>query len=81
MLELTAALLDQGRLEDAEQALSRFVGPRTPAYHLRAGLIAAHRRQLEAARAEAAQVRVEDLAPAERGLGLFPPGNDRRADG
>jgi tetratricopeptide (TPR) repeat protein len=71
VLELTAALLDQGRLEDAEQALSRFAGMRTPSYHLRAGLIAAHRRQLDAARAASAQVRVEDLAPAERGWAHF----------
>ena len=71
VLELTAALLDQGRLEDAEQALSRFAGMRTAAYHLRAGLIAAHRRQLDAARAAVAQVRVEDLAPAERGWAHF----------
>jgi tetratricopeptide (TPR) repeat protein len=34
-------------------------------------LIAAHRRQLDAARAAAAQVRVEDLAPAERGWAHF----------
>jgi len=74
VLELTAALLDQGRLGDAEQALSRFSGTRTPAYHLRAGLIAAHRRQLDAARAEAAQVRAEDLAPAERGWAYFLQG-------
>ena len=71
VLELTAALLDQGRLEDAEQALSRFAGTRTAAYHLRAGLIAAHRRQLDAARTASAQVRVEDLAPAERGWAHF----------
>ena len=71
VLELTAALLDQGRLEDAEKALSRFAGMRTPAYHLRAGLIAAHRRQLDAARAAAAQVRAEDLVPAERGWAHF----------
>ena len=52
-------------------ALSRFAGTRTAAYHLRAGLIAAHRRQLDAARTASAQVRVEDLAPAERGWAHF----------
>ena len=73
-LELAGALLDQGRLADAEQALAGFPGPRPAAYHLRAGLIAAYRRQLDAARGEAAQVRVEELPPAERGWAHFLQG-------
>ncbi|MFA5057991.1 MAG: hypothetical protein WC485_07750, partial [Opitutaceae bacterium] len=67
LLELAGALLDQGRLADAEQALGRYQGVHPPAYHLRRGLIAAYRHQLDPARTEAAQVRVEDLPPAERG--------------
>jgi len=73
-LDLVAALLDQGRLDDADQALGQIAGPHNSAYHLRAGLIAAYRRQLDAARSEAAQVKVEDLAPAERGWDLFLQG-------
>jgi hypothetical protein len=71
LLELTGAWLDQGRLEDAEHALAGFPGTRTSAYHLRAGLIAAYRRQLDAARGEAGQVRGEELPPAERGWAHF----------
>jgi TolA-binding protein len=73
-LELAGALLDQGRLDDAERALAGFSGARPAAYHLRAGLIAAYRRQLDAARGEAAQVRGEELPPAERGWAQFLQG-------
>ena len=71
VLELTAALLDQGRLADAEQALARFSGPRTSDYHLRAGLIAAYRKQGDAARQEASQVKMDDLPAPERGWFRF----------
>lgn len=74
LLELAGALLDQGRLADAQQALDRFQGLRPPAYHLRQGLIAAHQHQLDPARTEAAQVRVEELPPAERGWFYFLEG-------
>jgi tetratricopeptide (TPR) repeat protein len=74
VLQLTAALMDQGRLPEAEQALGRLTGPRSSAAHLRAGLIAAHRRQLDAARTEAAQVKMEELPAAERGWLRFLEG-------
>jgi len=74
VLELAAALLDQGRLAEAEQALARFTGPRTSGYHLRAGLIAAYRRQVDAARQEAGQVKIDDLPAAERGWFRFLEG-------
>lgn len=74
VLDLAAALLDQGRLDDAEQALTRFVGLRGSPYHLRAGLIAAYRRQLDAARAAAAQVKPDELPAAERGWFHFLEG-------
>jgi cellulose synthase operon protein C len=73
-LQLTAALFDQGRLADAEQALGRILGTRTSAYHLRAGLIAAYRKQTEAARSEATQVKVDELPAAERGWFRFLEG-------
>ena len=73
-LELAGAWLDLGRLEEAEQALTRIVGLHNSAYHLRAGLIAAYRRQLEAARTEAAQVKIDELSPAERGWYRFLEG-------
>ncbi len=74
VLELAGALLDQGRLADAEQALGRFSGSRTSAYHLRAGLIAAYRKQAEQARQEAAQVKMDDLPAAEKGWFRFLEG-------
>jgi len=73
-LELTGALLDQGRLADAEQTLARIPGARGAAYHLRAGLIAAYRKQTEPARSEAAQVKVDELPAAERGWFRFLEG-------
>jgi tetratricopeptide (TPR) repeat protein len=74
VLELAAALLDQGRLADAEQALTRFTGPRTSGYHLRAGLIAAYRRQVDAARQEAGLIKIDDLPAPERGWFRFLEG-------
>lgn len=74
VLELTAALLDQGRLADAERTLGRFSGARPAAYHLRAGLLAAYGKQLDTARAEAAQVKNDELPEAERGWGYFLSG-------
>ena len=68
-------MLDQGRLEEAEQALSRIVGTCTTRPTTCApGLIAAYRRQLEAARTEAAQVKIDELSPAERGWYRFLEG-------
>ena len=74
VLELAAARLDQGRIADAEQALARFAGPRTSGCHLRAGLIAAYRRQVDLARQEAAQVKIDDLPAPERGWFRFLEG-------
>ena len=73
-LDLVGALLDEGRLDEAEQALGQLTGAHNSAYHLRAGLIAAYRRQLDAARGEAAQVKLDELAPAERGWFHFLEG-------
>jgi TolA-binding protein len=73
-LDLTAALLDQGRLADAEQVLNRISGMRNSAFHLRAGLIAAYRKQIEPARNEAAQVKIDELPAAERGWLRFLEG-------
>ena len=67
VLELTAALLDEGRLAEMDPALARFTGPRTSPYHLRAGLVAAYRKQGETARIEAGQVKIDDLPAPERG--------------
>lgn len=73
-LDLVAALLDRGRLDEAASALDRFNGAHTSAWHLRAGLLAANRRQIEPARAAAAQIQEEELPPAERGWRHFLDG-------
>lgn len=74
ILELSAALLDQGRLEEAQKALAGFTGPRTSAFHLRTGLIEAYRRRVEAAQADAAQVKPDELPAAETGWYYFLEG-------
>jgi outer membrane protein assembly factor BamD (BamD/ComL family) len=74
LLELTAALLDQGRLEEVDNALARFTEPRTSPYHLRAALVAAYRKQGEAARIEAGQVKIDELPAQERGWFHFLQG-------
>jgi len=74
VVELAAALLDQGRFADVDQTLARFSGPRTASYHLIAGLVAAYRRQADAARNEAGQVEIDELAAPERGWFHFLQG-------
>jgi len=71
VLALAGAYLDEGRMADAEQALGRYAGLKGASWHLRAGLIAAHRRQADAARAQASQVKPEELPAAERGWAHF----------
>jgi hypothetical protein len=65
-LALATALLDDGRPEEAEQALRAFPGARSAPWRLRAGLAAAARRRFDDARAELAQTRAEELPAADR---------------
>ncbi len=64
-LALATALLDAGRAEEAEQALAEIPEPRTAAWHLRAGLAAVQRRQIEAARAAFAAIKESELPEAD----------------
>jgi outer membrane protein assembly factor BamD (BamD/ComL family) len=73
-LALVTALMDAGEVAAAEAALRGYVGPRTSAYHLRAGLLAAQAQRLEGAKAALAAGRAEDLPPAERGWWFFLQG-------
>lgn len=73
-LALATTLMDSGDIAAAEAALRGYVGPRTSAYHLRAGLLAAHGRRLDVAKAALAAGRAEDLPPAERGWWYFLQG-------
>jgi TolA-binding protein len=68
-LALVSAQMDQGDLRAAEETLGRYDGPRTMAYLLRSGLLAANRRRTAQAKAavEAGGARMDELSPAERG--------------
>ncbi len=65
-LVLTTARLELGDLAGAERALANHGGEQTPAYRLRAGLIAARAGRPLAAQAELAALRPEALAAEER---------------
>ncbi|HTB81887.1 MAG TPA: tetratricopeptide repeat protein [Opitutaceae bacterium] len=73
-LSLATALLDDGRVDEAEQALQGIVTGRDSAWHLRAGLIATVRKSFEVAKAEAAVVKPEQLGAADRGWFYFLQG-------
>ena len=61
-LALVSALLDAGRLDEADKALAEFADPRSAAWRLRGGLLAAQRRAFDRARMELAAVREADLS-------------------
>ncbi len=63
-LALVSALLDAGRLDEAEKVLGEQPEPRSAAWRLRGGLLAIQRRAFDRARAELAAIREADL-PAE----------------
>jgi hypothetical protein len=82
-LALTTALLDDGRVDEADQALQGIVAERGAAWHLRAGLIAAVRKNFDAAQTEAAAVKPGELGPADLGWFYFLQGQlaDAAGDG
>lgn len=66
-LSLVTALFDAGAMKEAEALLQSYDGPRTSAFHLRAGLVAANLRRIAAAKTELAAVRAEELAKPDVG--------------
>jgi hypothetical protein len=66
-LALATALLDDGHVDEADKALQGIVADRGASWHLREGLIAAVRKNFDAARTEAAAVKPEELGPADLG--------------
>ena len=64
-LALMSALLDAGRLGEAERVQAEFARGGASAWRLRAGLLAAQRRLFDQARAELAAVREADLSPED----------------
>ncbi|MSU70171.1 MAG: tetratricopeptide repeat protein [Opitutaceae bacterium] len=73
-LALTTALLDDGDVAGAAQGLQEYSGARGSAWHLRAGLIAAYQKKVAAVKAELAEVRRDELAPADVGWWFFLQG-------
>jgi TolA-binding protein len=71
ILGLTTALLDAGEISAADEALQSYPGPRGSAWHLRAGLIAVRQKKYDAARSELANIKAEELVPADRGWRTF----------
>jgi hypothetical protein len=81
LLELVTARLDEGRTDEAERALQLYKGTPSPAYHLRAGLIAVRRKRIDAARSALVSVKVEELAAPDRGWWYFLQGQVADAAG
>ncbi|MFA5264371.1 MAG: tetratricopeptide repeat protein [Opitutaceae bacterium] len=73
-LSYVTALMEDGRLEEARQALDAYVGLRGSAWHLRAGLIAAHSKQPDLAKASLASIRIDELPVGDRGWYYFLQG-------
>lgn len=65
-LGLATALLDDGRGAEAEVALQGFIGLRGAAWHLRMALAAMAQHKPEAARAELAAIKADDVAAGDR---------------
>lgn len=74
VLALVTARLEAGRIEQAAVDLARLKGPTGAAARLRAGLIAAQRGDLAAARAESAALKPEELSAADRPWAYFLQG-------
>jgi len=73
-LGLATALLDDGRADEAEQALQGLIVGRGAAWHLRLALAAAARQKFALAKAELAAIRPEDVSPADRAWFLYLQG-------
>lgn len=74
VLGLATALIESARPDDAEKALQDLAEPHGSAWHLRAGLAAIQQRKYDAARAEAALVKEEELTADDRAWHLFLQG-------
>jgi hypothetical protein len=73
-LGLVAALLDDGRLAEAESALNGWIGLRGSAWQLRAGVAAVTARKIDAAKAALAAVKETELAPSDRAWWFYLQG-------
>lgn len=73
-LALVTALIDDGKFPEAEKALSEFVGLKGAEWKLRAGLLAAQKRDFDAAKKAIDGVAADDLPAADRGWLFFVQG-------
>ena len=73
-LGLATALLDDGRADEAEQALQGQIVGRGAAWHLRRALAAAAQQKMAVAKAELAAIRPEDISPPDRAWFLYLQG-------
>jgi len=73
-LALVTALIDDGRFTEAQKTLDEFVGLKDAAWKLRAGLLAAQRREFPAATAAIEGVKSDELPEADRGWLFFLQG-------
>ena len=74
-LALTTALLDEGRTDEADQALQKIpAARRDAAWHLRAGLIDMVKKNPAAAKEESAAIKPEQLSASDRGWFYFLQG-------
>jgi cellulose synthase operon protein C len=74
VLELATARLNEGRTDEAERVLKTYTGALSPAYELRAGLIAVRRKRIDVAKAAVTSIKPEDLTVGDRGWLYFLEG-------
>jgi hypothetical protein len=80
-LALATALLDDNHADQADQVLRGLPGPRSSAWHLRAGLAAAVQRRFDGARAELVLTHENELTAADRAWFLYLRGRVAEAAG
>lgn len=73
-LALVTALMEDGRLTEAREALDLQSGARGPSWRLRSALLNAQQRRFDLARGESSGLRVEDLPASDRGWYFFLQG-------
>jgi hypothetical protein len=73
-LPLVTALLDAGRVEEADRTLNALQTPRGPDWHLRMALLAAQEKRLDVASREANRVNVDQLTRPDRAWFWFMQG-------
>jgi TolA-binding protein len=80
VLGLATSLLDEGRAQEAGQALKTVITPRGSAWHLRAGLSSAEQKDWSTARTELSAINPNDLTQSDRSWWLFLQGMVAESD-